>query len=110
MQALLEQWLHTPAGHEAAHEATHLRLTPEETGQFFHARMLQSLGRMRMDTPPDLSMTADQMHQVMEALPAEAEEAVARLVGLGFERGRVIEAYIACDQDEMLAANLLMDQ
>lgn len=110
MQALMQQWFHTPAGHEATQEATQLRLSPDEAGQFYHARMLQSLGGMRLDTPPDLSMSAEQIHQVMESLPAEAEEAVARLVVLGFERGRVIEAYIACDQDEMLAANLLMDQ
>ena len=56
MEAVMQQWLHTAAGQAAAQEAAQLRLAPEEVGQLFHARMLQSLGRMRVEAPPDFSM------------------------------------------------------
>ena len=48
MEAVMQQWLHTPAGQSAAQEAARLELSSEEVGQFFHARMLQSLGRLRI--------------------------------------------------------------
>jgi len=35
---------------------------------------------------------------------------VQRLAALGFARAAAVEAYLACEQDEMIAANLLMDQ
>ena len=37
------------------------------------------------------------------------EAAVQRLVALGFGREQAAEAYVACDRNEMLAANFLMD-
>ena len=45
----MQQWLQTPAAARAAQEAARLDLNTEEIGQFFHARMLQSLGRLRID-------------------------------------------------------------
>ena len=42
-------------------------------------------------------------------LPEEDEAAVTRLESLGFAREQAAEAYLACERNEMLAANFLMD-
>ena len=52
----------------------------------------------------------EQLTHAMGSLPEEAEAAVQRLMSLGFARSLAVEAYLACEQDEMLAANFLMDQ
>jgi len=108
MEAVMQQWLHTTAGQAAAHEAARLDLGADEVGQFFHARMLQSLGRLRADDMSELA--PDQLQFAAGQLTVEDERAVERLTALGFARTSALEAFLACNRDEMLAANFLVDQ
>ena len=42
-------------------------------------------------------------------LTEEERAAVERLEQLGFPRGAVVQAYIACEKNEEMAANMLFD-
>lgn len=50
------------------------------------------------------------MGQPQIELSPDDEEAIGRLMALGFPRGIVIQAFLACDKNENLAANFLFDQ
>ena len=104
----MQQWLHTPDGQGAAQEAARLELSSEEVGQFFHARMLQSLGRLRLGGAPE-QPPVEQMRAAGGTLPEDDEAAIERLAAMGFAREHAEEAYLACERNEMLAANFLMD-
>jgi hypothetical protein len=42
-------------------------------------------------------------------LTQEEADAIERLVSMGFDKDDAVQAFLACDKNEMLAANLLMD-
>jgi len=50
----------------------------------------------------------DGHNQVIQITPAE-QEAIDRLGAMGFDPARVVEAFFACERDEELAANYLLE-
>lgn len=95
-----------------------LNITPEQLSQISRAmssmppEMLQQLlargpmgmqqggGQQQQGVPPGAQVVR---------LTAEEAAAVQRLQDLGFTRRQAIEAYLACDKNEQMAANLLFD-
>lgn len=92
--------------------ATMMGLSPEQ---------VQAVGRMIGQLPPD--QLQEYMAQAMGGgggggggaqpqvlrLTEEEMAAVDRLTEMGFDRSEAAQAFLACDKNEALAANLLMD-
>ncbi|KAG8056699.1 hypothetical protein GUJ93_ZPchr0002g24176 [Zizania palustris] len=55
-----------------------------------------------------LDQFAEAMPQTIAVTPEE-NEAILRLEGMGFDRALVLEVYFACNKDEQLTANYLLD-
>jgi len=77
------------------------QMPPEQLQQF----MMQAIGGAN---GPGVGGVETGGQQVLR-LTEEEMAAVNRLADLGFERSEAAQAYLACDKNEALAANLLMD-
>ncbi|CAI8584594.1 unnamed protein product [Vicia faba] len=74
-----------------------------------HAEFLQLINEPTDGSEGDNFDEPEQdMPHAINVTPAE-QEAIGRLEGMGFDRALVIEAFLACDRDEQLAANYLLE-
>lgn len=111
--AQMAQMLQNMSPNELQQMANMMGLTPEQ---------LQATARMIGQIPPD--QLQEYMMQAMQAggmpggglggpqvlrLSEEEMAAVDRLTEMGFDRTEAAQAFLACDKNEALAANLLMD-
>ncbi|KAG5141449.1 hypothetical protein JHK82_017144 [Glycine max] len=81
-----------------------LRLIQEHHGEF-----LQLINEPVEGSEGDMFEQPEQdMPHAINVTPAE-QEAIGRLEAMGFDRASVIEAFLACDRDEQLAANYLLE-
>ncbi|KAL4386956.1 hypothetical protein GQ457_09G004690 [Hibiscus cannabinus] len=81
-----------------------LRLIQEHQAEF-----LQLINEPHEGSEGDIFDQADQeIPHAINVTPAE-QEAIERLEAMGFDRALVIEAFLACDRNEELAANYLLE-
>ncbi|QCE08806.1 UV excision repair protein RAD23 [Vigna unguiculata] len=77
--------------------------------QEHHAEFLQLINEPIEGSEGDIFDQPEQdMPHAINVTPAE-QEAIGRLEAMGFDRALVIEAFLACDRDEQLAANYLLE-
>lgn len=105
--ALLESVM-TQIGQQNPEVLQAIQENPEEFLALLNEPVQQGDGIAAASTPTPAPVPASTAPTV-ELSPAEAES-VGRLEALGFGRQAAIEAFMACDKNEELAANLLFDQ
>ncbi|KAF5727852.1 putative DNA repair RAD23-1 -like protein [Tripterygium wilfordii] len=77
--------------------------------QEHQAEFLQLINEPLEDSEGDIFDQPEQdMPHAINVTPAE-QEAIERLEAMGFDRALVIEAFLACDRNEELAANYLLE-
>ncbi|KAF0714052.1 Aste57867_4066 [Aphanomyces stellatus] len=108
----LQQLMASLSPQQQAAMAAQMGMTPDQ---------LQQLSQMLSTMPPEAMAQIMQQMQGGGAaagglgaptrihLTEEEAAAVGRLCDMGFDRNEVIQAYLACDKNEALAANFLMD-
>ncbi|KAK9130282.1 hypothetical protein Sjap_010769 [Stephania japonica] len=81
-----------------------LRLIQEHQVEF-----LQLINEPVEGVEGDMFEQPEQDMPLAVSVTVEEQAAIERLVGMGFDRERVIEAFLACERNEELAANYLLE-
>ncbi|KAK9100054.1 hypothetical protein Scep_023484 [Stephania cephalantha] len=81
-----------------------LRLIQEHQAEF-----LQLINEPVEGVEGDMFEQPEQDMPLAVSVTVEEQAAIERLVGMGFDRERVIEAFLACERNEELAANYLLE-